>query len=799
MKNKYNVFIFTALILLSYSSLNSAWYGPWINRRMISNNFACTGDLTNFPLLVHISNDSGIKTQVSNNGYNILFTDITGTNKLDHEIEYVNTNDGEIFAWVRIPVLSASAADSNVIYMYYDKYKTENYQNKTGVWNNDYRGVWHLHDYNDSTIHGNNGTPRAANSATSNSADAIIYKSTYFCGQSNTDSGIAFGLNACPGNPEAQTVSLWIKTPNPGHTVMYLSKIDYNDDGEYHAIRNDNRMQVTKSTNVSTSSVTSPVGYITYDTWINLAIVMDLQNIEWYTNGIFVGTTALGNGWLSNISQTMILGDYYGSGWYELSNAYIDEYRHSYVKHSANWIKTSYSNQRFFDDFRTVFPLETNTNNYKVCGFISGLVSNNIMLVFSGNTNYTNYSSAGGYYEIMLRTGGIYTVQPQSNSLVFNPSSYTFSIESNINSNYNFTAAPGNSISGYIKNLSGSCLAGIAVSISGAFNLSTNSDPEGYYVFNVTSGVYTLTVNQGAYYARNSLTREVTVSGADCTGNNFILEDYYTVSGIVREQVNNTASKTASGVWVVSGGDAVMSNKTGTNGSYSLAVPAGSYVLSPVSSGYRSSPYNTTVTLINTNLYNIDFNIFPEVCIISGYILDQELNPYAGIKVILDNNFDYTAESDTRGYYSFTANIGGHSIALDSGSLPFKHTTTNFSVNSALVSNINFYINFPGIMKEGGEISFSRERIFAAGNNSTADIGFYKSSAGQHNCKIILADLGGRVIKKIFEGCLNRGIYYYPVPGIAGLKTGIYFVQIEMETGPGEAKKRYSKIITVLK
>ncbi|OHD60005.1 MAG: hypothetical protein A2096_13295 [Spirochaetes bacterium GWF1_41_5] len=144
-----------------------AWYSDWSYRKAITNNPAAGGDLTNFPLLLVVSNDNDLSNYASNNGYDILFTLKNGTTKLAHEIEYYS--NGTLISWIKIPVLSATEQDSNVIYMYYGKSAAENQQNTSAVWDANYKGVWHLSQdplgaapqIHDSTVNNNHGTVKS--------------------------------------------------------------------------------------------------------------------------------------------------------------------------------------------------------------------------------------------------------------------------------------------------------------------------------------------------------------------------------------------------------------------------------------------------------------------------------------------------------------------------------------------------------------------------------------------------------------------------------------------------------------
>ncbi|MCG2680785.1 MAG: DUF2341 domain-containing protein, partial [Kiritimatiellae bacterium] len=99
------------------------WYDMgWVYRKKITivyTNVSAT--LTNFTLLVSVTDTNLINTAngghvAQSDGGDIIFANPQLT-KLDHELEkYVDTN-GQLIAWVRIPILSSNVTP--YIYMYY--------------------------------------------------------------------------------------------------------------------------------------------------------------------------------------------------------------------------------------------------------------------------------------------------------------------------------------------------------------------------------------------------------------------------------------------------------------------------------------------------------------------------------------------------------------------------------------------------------------------------------------------------------------------------------------------------------
>ena len=105
---------------------NPNWYNPdWPYRRLITidnSQVSGTSDFSYFPVLIDkteldwrdIANSGKV---VQADGGDILFTDSTGTAKLDHEIESYDNVNGVLVAWVEVPTLGATADTG--LYIYY--------------------------------------------------------------------------------------------------------------------------------------------------------------------------------------------------------------------------------------------------------------------------------------------------------------------------------------------------------------------------------------------------------------------------------------------------------------------------------------------------------------------------------------------------------------------------------------------------------------------------------------------------------------------------------------------------------
>ena len=143
-------------IVYASNDASDWWNSSWGYRKLISfNNSQISGTLVNFPVLISCG-DSNLKLRADEAGDDIVFVSYQdNTTVCPHEIE--SYSNGDLTAWVRIPRLASSEATK--LWMYYNNSACSNQENKTGVWDDDFVGVWHLHNgFNDSTAYWNNGT-----------------------------------------------------------------------------------------------------------------------------------------------------------------------------------------------------------------------------------------------------------------------------------------------------------------------------------------------------------------------------------------------------------------------------------------------------------------------------------------------------------------------------------------------------------------------------------------------------------------------------------------------------------------
>lgn len=327
-----------------------------------------TSTITNFPMLVSVT-DSDLKYTdyggkvASSTGGDILFTSAGGTTLLDFEIEKYASTTGELVAWIEIPFLSSTS--TTPIYMYYGNASAGNNQNPTGVWDSNYKGVWHMNNIaasatvTDSTSNINTGTAadntsvitttgQLGNALTFNGSSGYIYTTTQFV------------------NPQTQTIQIWFKTSLASGRKL---------------IGFESSQTGTASANFDRHIYVGTDGKIYggfYPNYLSGVTPLTYNNNAWhlatlvhngtalvdslYIDGVLAHSASVAGG-PTNYSGYFRIGSYKLSGWTNGSDGYftgsLDEARISIdIARSADWIKTEYNNQAFPNQFYSYGGLE---------------------------------------------------------------------------------------------------------------------------------------------------------------------------------------------------------------------------------------------------------------------------------------------------------------------------------------------------------------------------------------------------------------------------------------------------------
>jgi len=303
-------------------------------------------DLINFPVLISII-DSDLHDYAQPDGDDIAFSN--GTFWLDHEIELFNksynSTHARLVAWVRIPSLSPSI--DTIIKMHYGNSTMQSQESPAGVWNSDYRGVWHLSestgDIQDSSLNENDGDPLYG--VTQDVSGQIDGADEFDGIDDYIDVGNKSTLDISGMN---FTISFWIISLEDWDSVSErrapISKGSA-EIQEFAIFKEWNNHKLTIETYDGDWRAASTIkNEWDANTWYYITVTFNQSEIHWYIDGeidniisfpyTFRSTTA--NVWFARFGDEITYRTFEGK---------LDEVRISNKSCSADWIKTEYNNQ----------------------------------------------------------------------------------------------------------------------------------------------------------------------------------------------------------------------------------------------------------------------------------------------------------------------------------------------------------------------------------------------------------------------------------------------------------------------
>jgi hypothetical protein len=358
---------FVALLLIggglyyffNVTQAEAAWRdSSWLYRKKITidHNKVPNTDQTNFPVTID-HRDIDLKNYAQTSGNDIMFTSSDGTTKLDHEIEKWDKTTGELVAWIRIPTLSHTT--DTVIYMYYGNSSAADQSNKTGVWDSNYKGVWHLSE--SSTSSNRLDSTSNANALTNNASvtggtgvldgDNVFSGSNYLNRTNASQTGLSITGNI--------TIEAWIKRSDFSINGVIGGKDGTSAGNLGYTLRTTTgskvQMVLGTAANGSLTNSTSSNSVLNTNQWYHVVGVYDGTNSTLYLNAA-VDKTGAYNGGIFNSTGDVEIGSRNGGS--VLYTGDIDEFRISNIARSADWISTEYNNQNNPSTFYFIGSIE---------------------------------------------------------------------------------------------------------------------------------------------------------------------------------------------------------------------------------------------------------------------------------------------------------------------------------------------------------------------------------------------------------------------------------------------------------
>ena len=347
-------------VVVTSSAAHAGWYdASWSYRKRITidHTQVSNTDQNDFPVLISrtdadwASAASGGKA----NGGDIVFTASDGTTQLSHEIETYENGTGQLIAWIKVPLLSASA--DTELYVYYGNAAAPDQWDVADTWDPNFHMVQHLHEtagtHYDATANDHDGTPQGAfiQDATGKVDGADQFDGTDGYIVSQNDSSLT-------GNPSF-TAEAWVYIPSGATlTNVYPTILWWGSSSAYESVYfglNDsdiNRLYVGFF-----GGGMRMTGTFTNDAWHHFAWVRaggGASNVgsTLYVDGESVPLeNQLGTG-TPNIQTSPYYVQRAGGGTF--FEGTIDEVRVSNVARSADWVKTCYTNQNDEPNFSSL-------------------------------------------------------------------------------------------------------------------------------------------------------------------------------------------------------------------------------------------------------------------------------------------------------------------------------------------------------------------------------------------------------------------------------------------------------------
>jgi len=350
-----STYSFSTLILLS----------NWQYRREITiNHTEVVANLTNFPMLIQITNDSDLASHAQSDFDDILFTNSSVNwlsdspmDRLNHEIEMYDSSSGNLTVWVNITNLSSSI--DTILYMYYGNLDCENQANAAGTWNDDYAVVLHLNEtsgtHYDSTANNNDGIPLYG---TVQDAVGRIDGADSFDG---VDDLIDISADDSHDLYDKLTISMWIKpdvtydSSLSNHLALLNRQQPEGDDSYILLINQDGRLHLGSYGGNIQSTQASWQG----DTWYHV-VATYRSNLtgELYIDGVVESLSVDNYDSMSSVNRNVEIGDAPGDT-YICFDGVIDEVRVLNTAVKGDWVATEYNNQQNPAGFVSVGSEET--------------------------------------------------------------------------------------------------------------------------------------------------------------------------------------------------------------------------------------------------------------------------------------------------------------------------------------------------------------------------------------------------------------------------------------------------------
>ncbi|UNM07284.1 MAG: carboxypeptidase regulatory-like domain-containing protein [Planctomycetales bacterium] len=227
-------------------------------------------------------------------------------------------------------------------------------------------------------------------------------------------------------------------------------------------------------------------------------------------------------------------------------------------------------------------------------------------------------TDTNGNYSFLAVPAGNWTITPTLNGWEFDPVSSTFDVVDAAVSGIDFTGTEipiiTHAVSGTVQDAGMAPISGVLMTLNPG-GMTTSTDAQGEYIFPaVEVGGYTLTPSKTSF-SFNPTNRNVNVSTADVTGQDFTGTEItsFSISGTVLDELAAPLSGVT--LTLIPGGKQAITNGSGF---FQINdVSPGPYDLSPELNGWSFDPTSRTVIVVSSNVTDQDFTGTEDAVVIS--------------------------------------------------------------------------------------------------------------------------------------------------------------------------------------
>jgi hypothetical protein len=318
------------------------WLEGWSYRTKITiDNTKIDEDLTDFPVLVKLTNANFDFSKARSDGYDIRFTSSDGTTELKYDRERHDSVNELAEYHVKVPSI-ASSTDTE-IYIYYGKADATDGEDKANTWDSNFVARYDMTDtststISDSTSNDYHGTKKGANEPIQ--ADSKIGKAQDFDG-SDDRIGLGNPANLNFDGIKPFSISALIKPDAIGASRMIFARFNGGVLGHYYLI-------MTSSGVIGLLREVYPwtvngTTVMEAGNWYHVVGTYDGTAMRVYLNGSLDGGPT-NSGSVANNSLNVYIGCRLNGGSPDLFfDGLLDEVRISNTARSAAWIKAEYN------------------------------------------------------------------------------------------------------------------------------------------------------------------------------------------------------------------------------------------------------------------------------------------------------------------------------------------------------------------------------------------------------------------------------------------------------------------------